>query len=390
MKDLFRYELKKLFTKRFLFVVILILLCANAFNIYNTYDKYHKNYNRDYFEAEWKIYKLAEGELTQDRINSLLDYKNKLLISAETGVPLESYYINHNGDLYITEEILQKIKSAYQYSDKIDELLEINDMQKTVLTNVDNDYLFKEALLIEKTYSQRNIDSIYNTEAFGTYFSYDFSSFLILMIIFLGTASLFSGEKEMGMLSVIRSSKNGRIKLSVAKQTAALVYTFFVSIVFFVCDFLMFLYCLRLRGIFSPVYAISSFEYTPLNISVCGFLLLTCTIKIFGFIIFSLISSVLSSVFDKSYMVFAADFMVILLLMFMSAYSSQMLDYINIINPVNLLTNRNLFAEFNVINIIGALVFKYVIVIIGSIFLAIALSVTVCLLNNANSRRKAK
>ena len=192
------------------------------------------------------------------------------------------------------------------------------------------------------------------------------------------------------MLSVIRSSKNGRIKLSVAKQTAAVFYTLFVSIVFFVCDFLMFLYCLRLRGIFSPVYVISSFEYTPLNISVCEFLLLTCTIKIFGFIIFSLISSVLSSVFDKSYMVFAADFMVILLLMFMSAYSSQMLDYINIINPVNLLTNRNLFAEFNVINIIGAPVFKYVIVIIGSILLAIALSVTVCLLNNANSRRKAK
>ena len=111
MKDLFRYELKKLFTKRFLFVVILILLCANAFNIYNTYDKYHKNYNRDYFEAKWQIYKLAEGELTQDRINTLLDYKNKLLISAETGIPLESYYINHNGDLYITEEILQKIKT---------------------------------------------------------------------------------------------------------------------------------------------------------------------------------------------------------------------------------------------------------------------------------------
>lgn len=390
MKDLFRYELKKIFTRRFLFFVIMILLCANAFNIYSTYDKYHKNYSRDYFEAEWQIYKLAEGELTQERINILLDYKNELLISAETGNPLEYYYINADGDLQITEEMLVKMKNAYQYGDKIDELLEINDMQKTVLKNADNNYLLKEALLVEKTYSERSIDSFYNTEAFGTYFSYDFSSFLILMIIFLGTASLFSGEKEKGMLSVIRSSKNGRIKLSLAKQMAAAIFTLFVCIVFFVCDFLIFLCCLRLRGIFSPVYAIPSFEYTPLNISVCGFLLLTCTIKIFGFIIFSFISSVLSSLFDKSYMVFAADFIVLVLLMFMSAYSSRMLDYINIINPVNLLTNRNMFAEFNVINIFGEPVFKFAVVLICSIFFAIALSVTVCLLNNSNARRKAK
>lgn len=390
MKNLYRYELKKIFSKKFLFFVILILLCANAFNIYNTYDRYHKSYNKEYNGAVWQIYKLAEGELTQEKINILLDYKNELSVSAETGNPLEHYYINADGDLHITEEMLMKMENAYQYGGKIDELLETNDTLKTAFQNADNDYLLKEALLVEKTYSQRSINSFYNTEAFDTYFSYDFSSFLILMIIFLGTASLFSGEKETGMLSVIRSSKNGRIHLSLAKQAAAAVFTLFVCVVFFVCDFLMFLYCLRLRGIFSPVYAIASFEYTPLNTSVCGFLLLTCIIKSFGFIIFSLISSVLSSLFDKSYMVFAADFTVLVLLMFMSAYSSRMLNYINIINPINLLTNRNMFDEFNVINIFGEPVFKFAVVLICSVIFAIALSVTVCLLNNSNARRKAK
>lgn len=390
MKDLFRYELKKFFSKKFLFFVILILLCANAFNIYNTYDIYHKSYSKEFNEAKWQLYKLAEGELTQERINILLDYQNELLISAETGTPIENYYINADGDLHITEEILAKMKDAYQYRSKINELLEINDTEKTVFQNADNDYLLKEALLVEKTYSQRSIDSFYNTEAFGTYFYYDFSSFLVLMIIFLGTASLFSGEKETGMLSVIRSSKNGRIHLSLAKQSAAAVFTLIVCIVFFVCDFLMFLYCLRLHGIFSPVYAISSFEYSPLNTSICGFLLLNCLIKSFGFIIFTFISSVFSSLFDKSYMVFAADFLFLVLLMFLSAYSSRMLNYINIINPVNLLTNRNMFAEFNVINIFGEPVFKFSVVLISSIFFAIALSVTVCLLNNSNARRKGK
>lgn len=387
MKDLLRYELKKLFTKRFLFIVILILLVANAFNIYNTYDRYHKNYNKEFSQAQWQIYKLVEGKLTQDKINKLVDYKNSLSSETKADKPIE-YYINKDGDLAITEETLMKIKNAYQYSSSINELLQINDVQKSVLQEINNDYLLKEALLIENTYSKRTIDSFYNTEAYGTYFSYDFSSFLILMIIFFSTASLFSGEKETGMLSVIRSSKNGRIKLSLAKQWAVTINTVFISLVFFLCDFLMFLFCLRPRGMFSPLYAISSFEYSPLNISIFEFLLLTYTIKIFGFVIFSLISAVLSSVFDKSYMVFVADFAFLILLMFISAFKTGLLEYINLINPINLLTNRNMFAKFNVINIFGEPVFKFVVVIVCAVFFAITLSVVTCLLNNENSRRR--
>lgn len=389
MNSLIFHELKKLFSNKILLIVTILLLFANAFNIYQTNDKYHDKYNLDVNEAQWQLYEEVEGVISADKTNWLYEYTQKLqsVISGESE-ELSFYYLNSYGDLSLATNLLNSIENANAYSDRIDELIEKNNEQLEIYKQKGNKYLIKKAQLVNDTYSARQISSFYNVDAYDTYFGYDFSSFLILLIVFLCTASLYAGENETGMLALMRSTPMGRLRLSNAKQTAMVIYTGAVCMLFFVCDLLMFLWCLRLRGIANPVYSMSSFEYSPLIISIGNFIILSSLLKYLGFVCFALISCVFSSLLKKAYMVFVADFVVCICFMFMSVYSGGVLDYLNLINPINMLLCRDMFSSFNVVNIFDTPVFRYVISFICTALFVCILSVFINLLNNTNSRAK--
>lgn len=389
MNSLIFHELKKLFSNKMLLVVTILLLFANAFNIYQTNDKYHDKYNLDVNEAEWRMYKEFEGLITPEKINYLYGYTEKLqsIVNKESEA-LPSYYLNDYGDLTFATNILNSIENTDAYSDKISGLIEENNKQMEIYRQKENEYLVKKAQLISDTYADRRIGSFYNVDAYDTYFSYDFSSFLILLIVFLCTASLYAGENEAGMLILMRSTPMGRLRLSNAKQTVVIIFTGIVCLIFFVCDFLMFLWCVRLRGISNPLYSIDSFKYTPSVISIGGFMFLSALLKYFGFVCFGLISCIFSSFLPKAYMVFVTDFFLCIGFMFMSAYSGGVLDYINFINPINMLLCRDMFSSFNVVNIFGTPIYRYIVCFACTALFALILSLSINLLNNTNSTAK--
>lgn len=389
MNSLIFHELKKLLSNRILIIVIVFLLFANAFNIYQTNDKYHDKYNLDVNEAEWSLYEFAEGEITSEKTKWFYEYIEKLqsVISGESE-ELSSYFLNSHGDLSLATNLLDSIENAIGYGDKIDKLFEENNEQLEIYRQKENGYLIEKAQLVNNTYSARQITSFFNVQAYNTYFNYDFSSFLILLIVFLCTASIYAGDNETGMLPLMRSTTMGRVRLSNAKQTAMVIYICIVCILFFICDFVMFLWCLRLRGIANPIYSMSSFEYSPLIISIGEFMVLSSLLKYFGFVCFGLVSCVFSSLLKKAYMVFVADFAICICFMFMSVYSGGVLDYLNLINPINMLLCRNMFSSFNVINIFDTPVFKYVISFVCTALFVCVLSVLTNLLNNTNSTTK--
>ncbi len=389
MNSLILHELKKLLSNKILIIVVFFLLFANAFNIYQTNDKYHDKYNLDVNEAEWSLYEIVEGDITSEKTKWLYEYIEKLqaVINGEQE-ELSSYFLNSHGDLSLATNLLHSIETAIGYGDKIDKLVEENNKQLEIYKQKENGYLIAKAELVNNTYSARQITSFYNVEAYNAYLNYDFSSFLILLIVFLCTASLYAGENETGMLPLMRSTPMGRVTLSNAKLNAMMMFLCIVSILFFVCDFVMFFLCLRLRGISNPVYSMSGFEYSPLVISIGNFMILSSLLKYLGFVCFSLISCVFSSLLKKSYMVLVADFGTCICFMAMSVYSGGGLDYLNLINPINMLLCRDMFSTFNVVNIFDTPVFRYIISFICTALFVCILSVFINLLNNTNSTTK--
>ena len=244
--------------------------------------------------------------------------------------------------------------------------------------------------MIAESYSGRAITAYYDTETYGSYFAYDFSSFLILLLVFLLTAALYAGETESGMRYLLRSTPGGRLRLVAAKQCAMAVSVTVICLLFFVCDFLMFLWCVRLRGGGNPLYSIAAFSETPLHLSIGGFALLLAALKWMGFLCFGQIGCLFSSLFDKSFLVFTADLLLCFALMLMSTYSGGILESLNLFNPLQLLIGREMFTTFRVVDLFGTPVFRYTVCLVCCIGLWLLLLGATAALNNAGMKQRRR
>lgn len=390
MNSLMLHELKKLFSKKILIFALFFLLFTNGFTIFQANNQYRDPINSLYDETAWQVYKTVEGKMDAKKISKLFAYRDQLQAVASGTGNISEYYLNLTSDTIIVNNLIDKLQKTYQYADDMTQLLNNNTTQLAIYQEKGNEYLVKQAELTAKTYSGRGINSFYDVDTYNTYFNYDFSSFLILLLIFFATSSLYAGEEEAGMLSLMRSTSGGRLRLSNAKLAASAIFTGLVCLAFFACDFLFFLWCKRLVGASNPLYSISDFAYTPLNISIGGFSLLSCFCKYLGILCFSLISCLFSTVLKKSYLTFVVDFIFCMGCMALSTYGGGALDYLNLANPINLLTCRNLFSSFYVVNIFGTPVFRYIVVFLCIFALLGVLYALVSLLNMPNTRRQRK
>ena len=404
MKQLFAHEMKKIFSNRLFLFLLLFLLFVDGLYIYKTYDAYRDPYNKDASEAQWEIYKTVEGEITAEKVNALTAMIARLEAdNAESGSGLDpsmvgdnagetesGYYYSAFWDLTVARNLFDKLSDAYYYSRDMEALLTENEALLALYREKGNTALVKQAELIAESYSGRAITAYYDTETYGSYFAYDFSSFLILLLVFLLTAALYAGETESGMRYLLRSTPGGRLRLVAAKQCAMAVSVTVICLLFFVCDFLMFLWCVRLRGGGNPLYSIAAFSETPLHLSIGGFALLLAALKWMGFLCFGQIGCLFSSLFDKSFLVFTADLLLCFALMLMSTYSGGILESLNLLNPLQLLIGREMFTTFRVVDLFDTPVFRYTVCLVCCIGLWLLLLGATAALNNAGMKQRRR
>lgn len=386
---LLKFELKKIFSKKFILISLVLLLFLNAFNIWQNYSKYTHNPNWE-IECQRKVfYEKLEGALTGEKVKWLTDYNKKMSYYVENGTGENNNFIGENAmaDMYLSGEFLDELKRIYNYNAEFKQLKIDNIERRENALSHGNEYLAKIADKVDKTYGDRTINCFYDYEAFETYLGYTFSSFFVLVILLLAFSPLFSGEHETGMYLCFMASENGRKKTSAAKSGAMAVFTVFVSVLFSLCDLVMFYFSVRLRGFFSPIYALDSFKFSSLTCSVSTFILLMFLIRTLGFLSFGLIYSILSSVFHKSYEVFVCGLLFTFALMFFSAYSKGILDLFNVLNPINLIIGSNMFKSFDVVNIFSSPIWRWSVTLICCLFFTILMFFAVGALNNRNVRR---
>lgn len=342
------YETKKLFFSRFICAVIGVLLLTNCIYIFRTNTTYFDPVNKQAANAEWEIYKSFEGEITEEKIKALEDYKERLL---EHSVAQDELYYNEFWDLTVVNNLLAAIEKARQYESANEKLLQDNEIQKQWYSLSGSMYLERQAELISHLYANRSLSAYYDMRAYQKYISYDFSSLLLLLIVFLASSALFAKEKESGMHSLLQSTPLGRKTLTRAKICALTVFLFAVFCVFSFSDFLMFSWRERFAGAGNPIYGIEEFSNSPLNMSVAAFIFVWASIKLMGLFVFAALSSVFSSVLNKSYLVLIADVLMLAALMITSCYTGNIFDILNLFNPIMLLVNRTAFRSLSTINL---------------------------------------
>lgn len=387
--NLVKFELDKIFRNKFLLVALLFLLLINGFNIWKDYS-IRAEWEKEYYSHKKTFYELLKGDITAEKVKWLTeqnDYADKLLSGIESDT---SKLITDNAyvDFNISNEYIDEIRRLYNYNDEVKTMKEKNEIQFDFSQEHTNTFLANCAKKIDTTYMQRNISGIYNYSQLEEYLDYSFTEFFIIIILLLAFSPVFATEYETGMYLCFMSSVGGRKKVASAKLAVISIFTFIVTFLFSVFDTVIFTLCLKLDGFSSPIYALSSYKFTPLICSIGEYIVLLFVVRLIGFLILSVFVSLLSSVLKNSYITFIVSIITMFFLMALEVYGKNEVGIFSSLNPIKLIVGSDLFSKFGVVNLFNIPVFNYVVSILLGLICFIVLCLFVIKVNNKNQRSK--
>lgn len=305
------------------------------------------------------------GEITEEKttlINTKIDELTEL-VNGEFNAQKEPDKRFLSGyafwDLQLWESYQNYIERASEYADNLEGKIE------TASDNIAyykdrNPFYSAENELYFHTYSNRIINEIYDTDTLPDYFSYSFSSVLMVIVLLIGVVPVFCNECECDMHTVLLTSRFGRRRTINAKIFSSVIFTIAVSLLFATADFFAFWSFDGIDGLSAPLYAVQGYENTSLSLSVFQFCILLFIIKTVGILVVSLIFLLFSRLFKKSVVPFVCGLVTFFLLMMSKVFfTNQIGRIINLFNPITLLTSNDLFMDFNVLNVLGQPIFMW-------------------------------
>ena len=375
MGTLFLYELKKLIRQKYLIFFIVLLLGVNLFNIYLNYDELlsPQQYAKDGETFALTPLRLQmdrdfAGKITNEKLARLKAHRDAaeaIFNGEESDEPMYTPY--PYSDMNFAGEIITEMQRLYTYHDTvIGAVLQKNGYLETQAKAVNDRYRQRQAELIEKTYAGRSLDSYYRVNAFETVFSYRLSALFLVLLGVYSAAFLFAGEKENGMLPLLKCTPKKRA-LFAAKTAAFFTFVLCVGILFFSADLLTFWLCLRPSGFGQPFYAIEGYMYSVLNVNILTAYLLTSFLRVLGAFFIGCAVMLLSVLLPKAWHAFFCGVLLTAALMGMSLFTDGIFGALRFFDPVTLLISIRLFETFRVVNIFGNPVFMYAAALFGSL-----------------------
>lgn len=273
---LFLLECKKMVCNRAMFLLLLLLFAVNFGKIviflhYNAmlsvsltrksdavYQKYENRY---------------EGDMTEENASEIIagykaydDYMMGKGEYKESDVYCYAIYPRYKY-LYTYHEMMQGILD--EASDNVEFYQNKNNLSQVDLNK-----------LIQKVYSGRHIDQYYNSEDFSFLFQYQFSTLLLVIFALILSFQFFYQEKENGMYQMLISLGKKRHMVFARKYISLFFGIFLAGAILFAQDYLLYVKILYLRGSLNPIYGVPDYSNCPWSVSILGFYLLTCIMRI--------------------------------------------------------------------------------------------------------------
>lgn len=383
--ELVRQEFRKLFMKKSLLAVIIVLSVINAVKIGTDY-KYNAYYggtsvkNQNEKAAYGKLYaEEYSGTITDAKISMLMDYINSHYNEAVQS----SYDKSEDFDKYLSGtwfgdyhayyfKLYLPYKYAYEYREYANRIALKAAENVEFYKQYGNEYEANRNYQIAKQYSNRKITEFYDTEGAKVYLNYDFSSLIILIILVYALTPVFVGEKLNGMQPIISVSKFGTGRTAAAKLVSSEIFAVNVTAWFTLLNILQHGMIYSCDGLDLPLYALEQFKTTPLTFSIWQFILTDFALKLLSVTFFTALILMISSMCKSWTFAFAAEIGIIGILVAVYDFLPQF----NVINPVSLLASRELFTEYSTVNIFNNSVNEYIIIITAAVIMSLAAFLT--------------
>ena len=371
---MFRYEMKKLFWKKSL---LLILLLFTVIDVAKVRQEYHgTTYLTDdraegmmsWKEAFWKLYGQYGGRLTEKKMNAFL--KQYQPLQEETAdmtvssIADDPKYMTGSAwqDFNLMEKYYEMpMKYFYLYGKNAEKVAKKAKGNISFYQKHGNSYEEKKNAVIYHLYQGREIRDFSYMEMIHYYLYYDFSSVLIFLLCIYGIVRVFACEREAQMEELTVVSVNGGRRLVRHKILAVALYTVLISLWFAVVDFFSFAWFYQsLEGMGMPVYAVENFACASVGCSIWQYMMLSFAARTLGFLVFGMFFLLLSECCKNALLPFVLSVMVSIVSIFIGdyfAHSSHILC--KVLNPYFLVSNRLLFGRTEFVDVFGAPVLSY-------------------------------
>lgn len=406
-----RYEVYKIVKKRLFVACFLLFFVVNAFGLFYFQsndllaDVIHKNIN-EYESIISDISKLS-SEQQYEKLNGMLK-------TTEIALELDKYA--DSKDVESLESIRQKYmqKNPKEYN-SVQELnlsrkelldrytyLENLVVQSRYITNYDNfignmnkraEQQLKFSVFAEEgSFSYNNIKKTTsdfenlngtqleagNNSAVENSTTFVLTDLLVFALVFLMCIYIFTFERDKGLYSLIRTTKNGRVPLIISKLSVLVFFTVLISLIYYSSNIAV---CGLYSGFGDMTRNIQSSEIfmnCNLNLQIWQYLVLWCLSKIITMCVLALLIALIFVLIKNTAMIFIVTALAILAegIMYLAIGSNSPFNQLRYINFFYFLSGNNIFGNYLNVNLFSQPVNITMIYAIA-IILIVILSVTI-------------
>jgi hypothetical protein len=372
MKDLVKFELYKIFSKK----MVLILLIACVISSLSSTVTDHLNIKEKglSYTSIKQIGKDYEGQVITEKkqdiwetqgTNAMRKYNKGENISDKEKViayGMFDYMLGVNPEYMLNGKF-------YKFNDMKKELKRLEKEGDT------NSYEYKELKYIHDLVAKKETPKYYFKFGWGEATDFNMNCMWMSILILVSICTIFSNEYQSNTASIVLSSKNGQKQLTTAKVIAGLMFSTFVFLIMNGIQ-LIILSMHGFKGWNIPMSFLPSYVRTPYTMNIGTFYICGLIVSFIGILLFTLLI-MLASLISKSNLVSLASGVAILLGpefigRFMPTYN--LTKIFAELNVESIIGPRSIFGNISTYNILGKpVLYLNVIVTIAIIIIPIVL-----------------
>ena len=390
-----RYEWKKVLGSRPVIISVLVLLFVNAIICYFQTKPNPKELPKDILLSFWEAYVSNEAEMQKEyqqmqnfvseqqriwaeqmalgnREYEMQKWKNKYAPEGYQDAQLFNYVISIKEYVQnYPSKIDLAIRSAYA---------QIINSSKNGLDTGSYTYRYQAEVirLYQNIHEKVSLTPEY-VSGWNKYFSYDFMPIFLLLGTMIISGFVFTNEHQLGVTSLIFTTKNGRLHTAVSKFIVICGSAIILCLLFCAETLLIINITTGLSNTSSPIQIVGTFLYCPYVLSIKEYLIIDFAFKLIATLIFTVISAAISIGFRNYLFTYinSLGFLGIDYIFFIMKYPSGE-NFIRAVNLMSISTSSTILDRYRAIRI-GDTPISYISVIIITFAVVVALAAFIIL-----------
>jgi len=376
------FELKKILRNYFLWGLFFLFVIIDGLFLLNM--SFGIN---DKYEGEQAVYEKISGTVTDEKCNFIIDNFNRLQGIIDSG----DYSVKGNqegtytgyiiGDYNLFSDLYTEFNEIFEYSEYTKSICDKSKENVLMLKETDL-YEARKYSLIYNSYKGRRIESYYDDNVIQAYFSYDYSTLFMFLIMLVGLGSSLFLDNDNKMKGILGCVPYGRLKMIFTKIFAIIVYCVAIVGVFSAIDILI-IQCRYgfIDGWGMKLYSIGEYRDTPLNCTVLEFFVMWFLYRVIAMVLFALITYIINYIFEKEIKTIVYS---------IGVYIIAIIACINTkvwINPVAMFNLQELIKSCTIRGVAGMPFFYHEIVMAGGIVSIVFLIICCVILSVIEGKR---